>query len=88
MSITTYTVEELARGLNCSVRWLTEQVRAGKFPGRRIARHFCFTDSDVAEILELCANEFHKSKDVQHRPAVGLTSQSRRRLLSEARKTP
>lgn len=89
--IKTYSVDELAESLACTSRWLTEQVRANKFPAHKVARQWRFTDQDVAAILLLCANRFSARSDATHpvsdveplpaaEPVTGLTPSSRRRL--------
>jgi excisionase family DNA binding protein len=88
VSIKTYSVDEVADGLDCTPRWLTEQVRAGKFPARKVARHWRFTEEDVAAIFALCANNFRGLADADTTPGsttvrivTGLTPRSRRRLV-------
>ncbi|MCU1697342.1 MAG: hypothetical protein JWR34_3405 [Mycobacterium sp.] len=84
MSITTYSVEELAAGLGCTPRWLTEEVRSGRFPARKVARHWRFTEQDVADIFHLCARDFHKPVTVPVAPVTGLTPRSRKRVVGLA----
>lgn len=81
MSIVTYSAEDVATGLGCTVRWLTEQARQGKIPARRIAKQWRFTEQDCLEILALCANGFCTPRAEMPAPAAGLTQQSRRRLM-------
>ncbi|MCV7004409.1 helix-turn-helix domain-containing protein [Mycobacterium gordonae] len=82
----TYSIDEVAEGLDCTPRWLTEQVRSGRFPAIKIARHWRFTSADVEAIFSLCANNFDRGAggsvtvpDVAR--IVGLTPRSRRRVL-------
>lgn len=89
MSLKTYSLDEVADGLGCTARWLIEQVRAGKFPGRKIARGWRFTESDVDDIFTLCRNGFHGPDTTSMRSvpvmsmASGLTATSRRRVVGE-----
>jgi len=89
VSLKTYSLEEVADGLGCTARWLIEQVRAGKFPGRKIARSWRFTESDVDDIFTLCRNGFHDPAITPIRSlasvsmASGLTATSRRRVLGK-----
>jgi excisionase family DNA binding protein len=88
VSITTCSLVEVAQALGCTPRWLTEQVRAGRFPAHRIARHWRFTEANVEEIFALCANDFREpidattaSGDAVTSLALGLTARSRKRLI-------
>jgi len=90
VNLKTYSLSEVAEGLGCTRRWLIEQVRAGKFPARKIARHWRFTESDVTDIFALCANEVREldsRKVLQSVPAVpmasALTATSRKRVIGE-----
>lgn len=92
MSYRTYSLGEVAGALGCSRRWVMDQVRAGKFPARKIARHWRFTESDVQSILALCANNVGFAADAVIGSAsnvtpmpVGLTPRSRKRLGCETR---
>ncbi|MGB8208600.1 MAG: hypothetical protein WCF69_13485 [Mycobacterium sp.] len=44
-----------AAEIGCTERWLADQVRARKFPARKIARRLMFTEEDIDAILEICA---------------------------------
>jgi excisionase family DNA binding protein len=81
MSIQTYSVDELAAALDCTPRWLVEQVRARRFPARKIARHWRFTEQDVAEIFAVCSNDFQHTDDAVVTPITGLTPRSRKRVV-------
>lgn len=48
-------VAELAQKLGCTVRWIEDRCRSGKFPGRKLHRRWRFTEDDVQEILRLVA---------------------------------
>ncbi|WNO27528.1 excise [Mycobacterium phage Ageofdapage] len=43
---------EVAALIPCSERWLTEQVRAGRIPGRKIGRSWRMTQADIDAALE------------------------------------
>ncbi|QAX95586.1 excisionase [Mycobacterium phage Nibb] len=45
-------LDEVAALIPCSERWLTEQVRAGRIPGRKIGRHWRMTDADIETALD------------------------------------
>jgi excisionase family DNA binding protein len=55
--VTTYTTAEVADKLGCAERWLQDQLRAGRFRGRKIGRNWRMTDSDVQFALDVCANK-------------------------------
>lgn len=92
MTFKTYSADEVAADLGCRARWLLDQVRGGKLPGRKIARAWRFTDDDVNEILTLCSNNFRnfESAPPSHSDpvlpsATGLTATSLRRVAGERR---
>lgn len=75
----TYSIVEVAASFNCTPRWLTEQVRAGRFPAKKIGRHWRMTDQDIADALDICANDFRCSTaDVAI--ASSLTPRSRKKV--------
>lgn len=79
MSIVIYSISEVAHLMNVTERWLREQLRTNRFPGRKISRHWCMTDEDIQDALALCANDFrHLERDSA--PVVGLTPRSRKRV--------
>jgi len=61
-----------------SCRWVTDQIRSGRFPARKIGRAWRMTDQDVADALEACGNSLRPQPDVVQ-PLTGLTPTSRRR---------
>ena len=73
------TEEQIAKGMarHPSERWLIEQLRAGRFPGRKVARHWRMTEQDIADALDLCRN---KHRSIHVAPVIGLTPRSRRRV--------
>lgn len=48
-----YTCDEAARLLNCNASWLTRKAREGVIPFTRIGRTRCFSDANLAAILEI-----------------------------------
>ena len=78
----TYSVAEATIQIGApSERWLIEQLRAGRFPGRKVGRHWRMTNSDIAEALDVCANDYTNSF-LTAVPAAGLTPRSRRRAMN------
>lgn len=52
----THSLTEACALLGCeSEDWLTDRVRNGTFPGRKIVRQLRFSDDDIAQIIEACA---------------------------------
>ncbi|WP_396890795.1 helix-turn-helix domain-containing protein [Mycobacterium sp. Z3061] len=50
-----FDVAAAAQLIGASERWLADQARARRFPGRKVARRWYFTREDLDEILRLCA---------------------------------
>ena len=64
-----------------SERWVVEQIRAGRFPARKIGRTWRMTEQDIADALDVCRNNVSTSSDgpVQR---SGLTATSSKRLTA------
>ncbi len=76
----TFSTADAARRIGASSeRWLIEQIRAGRFPARKIGRHWRMTAEDISAALDACKNS-PGSQPAPDRPA-GLTPTSRRRVL-------
>ncbi|ASZ72675.1 excise [Mycobacterium phage Apocalypse] len=76
---------EVAALIPCSERWLTEQVRAGRVPGRKIGRHWRMTQADVDAALESFRVSSESGRKSVAPPAdrpIALTPTSRRRTRS------
>jgi Helix-turn-helix domain len=76
----THSIAEVAASLDCSPRWLTEQVRAGRFPAKKIGRNWRMTDQDVADALDICANKVRCTAD-DFAMGTGLTLRSRKKVV-------
>ena len=77
----TYSIAEVAVSLDCTPRWLIEQVRAGRFPAKKVGRHWRMTDQDIADALDICANDFRRpTADLAM--VTGLTPRSRKKVAS------
>jgi hypothetical protein len=63
-----------------SERWLVEQLRSGRFRGRKVGRHWRMTDEDIRDALDICGNYARRFAE-NPSPASGLTSTSRRKVL-------
>jgi hypothetical protein len=68
--------------MGCSERWLIEQLRSGRFPGRKVGRQWRMTDKDVQDALDICANDARPVNGNAVAPVSGLTPTSRKKLLA------
>jgi hypothetical protein len=51
-----YSVAEVCELLQCdSEDWVTDRVRSGEFPARRVCRHLRFSVDDIKNIIGACA---------------------------------
>jgi hypothetical protein len=48
-------LSEAATELHCSERWLADNLRAGRFPAKKIGRKWLWSDEDITTILEICS---------------------------------
>ena len=46
---------QAAAKLQCSERWLANNLRAGRFPAKKIGRKWVLDDDDIAAILRICS---------------------------------
>lgn len=77
----TYSIAEVAEQVGApSERWVVDQIRAGRFPARKIGRAWRMTDQDIADALEACHNSPGPRIDVV-RSLSGLTPKSRKRVI-------
>jgi len=82
MTICSHATSEVAdKMMGCSERWLIEQLRANRFPGRKVGRHWRMTEADVQEALDICANSASRGTPRQITSGLGLTPTSRRKLV-------
>jgi hypothetical protein len=73
----TYSTAEAAELIGApSERWLIERLRSGTFRGRKIGRHWRLTEQDIADALDVCANDSGITSAVPS----GLTPRSRKRV--------
>ncbi|WP_125078304.1 helix-turn-helix domain-containing protein [Mycobacterium sp. P7213] len=81
MSITTYSAAEVAEQIGApSQRWVIEQLRSGRFPGRKIGRNWRLTEEDVIAALEVCRFNPSDPGEPAFSPVTGLTPTSRRNI--------
>ncbi|KPG04561.1 MULTISPECIES: helix-turn-helix domain-containing protein [Mycobacteroides] len=78
----THSVEEASAILGApSVRWVTEQLRAGRLRGYKVGRHWRMTDEDIAASIEIMRPVGRRSS-VSVPIGAALTPTSRRRVVS------
>lgn len=76
----TYAAEEAAELMGApSVRWLIEQLRAGRFQGYKVGRHWRMTEDDVLAAVEACRPP-RTRRLAEASMSAGLTRTSRRRV--------
>jgi hypothetical protein len=78
MSLTYSTAEAFQRMGAPSERWLVEQLRSGRFPGRKIARLWRMTEQDINDALDICSND--RRPVTASAPGKGLTPRSKKRV--------
>ncbi len=82
-------LSQAAAKLNCSERWLADNLRAGRFPAKKIARKWFLDDDDITAILEICsvnrASAFPVDSSLSHAPASSMTKTTLRRLEQRSR---
>jgi hypothetical protein len=77
----TFSTAEAAEQIGApSERWLIAQLRAGRFPGRKVGRQWRHTEQDVNDTLEVCLNDHRSISTGAERS--GLTPRSRIRLAA------
>lgn len=70
----------VAAGLAPSVRWLQDQIRAGRIPAHKIGRHWVMTDTDLEIALASWESGSVRKTTVPTTPgSVSLTATSLRR---------
>lgn len=78
----THGLAEVAEQMGApSERWVVEQIRAGRFPARKIGRTWRMTQQDIATALDACGNTLRSTSDATDH-LKGLTPTSRRRLAT------
>lgn len=75
----TYDIADSAQKMGSSQRWLVDELRAGRLPGRKVAGHWRMTEQDIIDALELCSNR-SRGIGADGEEVTGLTSTSRKRL--------
>ena len=77
-------LSQAAAELHCSERWLADNLRAGRFPAKKIGRKWVLSDDDIAVILQICsvnlASAFSIASSVSAAPPSSMTKTTLRRL--------
>ena len=80
---------QAAAKLHCSERWLADNLRAGRFPAKKIGRKWVLSDDDVVAILQICsvnqASAFSTHSSVSAAPSSSMTNTTLRRLQQSSR---
>jgi excisionase family DNA binding protein len=80
-----YTLDELADEMRVRREWLRQQAHAGVIPGRKIAGHWRFTESDIEAALETFARPATKapvSPAAEKARPLSFTATTARRVAS------
>ena len=84
-----YELDEAACKLGKSERWLADQLRSGRFPGRKIGRTWKLAPDDLDEIIRLCARAPESASPVEAvRPAQPQVSSMTRTTARRMRTRP
>jgi hypothetical protein len=76
-------LSQAAAKLHCSERWLADNLRAGRFPAKKIARKWVLDDDDIVGILAICSvtpAEFCAETARFVTPASSMTKTTARRI--------
>ena len=77
-------LRQAAADLHCSERWLADNLRAGRFPAKKVGRKWLLSDDDIAVILQICsvnhASAFSVDSSVGVAPSSSMTKTTLRRL--------
>ncbi|MCK0174769.1 helix-turn-helix domain-containing protein [Mycolicibacterium sp. F2034L] len=77
MTARTHSLAEAAELIGCTERWLADQLRARRFPARKINARWRMTDEDIAAAIEAC-----KQPARTEISAAGMTRTTRRRMTA------
>jgi hypothetical protein len=48
-------IPQAAARIPCTQRWLADNLRSGRFPGKKIGRQWKLSEVDIVAILEICS---------------------------------
>jgi hypothetical protein len=75
---------QAAAEIGASERWLADNLRAGRFPAKKIGRRWKLSDDDISAILQICsvnhASVFSVDSSVGVSPSSSMTKTTARRL--------
>lgn len=76
----TYNIADAAQRMGApSERWVVDQIRAGRFPARKMGRAWRMTEQDIADALDACRNNVSRPSAPPAQRS-GLTAISSKRL--------
>jgi hypothetical protein len=81
-------LSQAAVELHCSERWLADNLRAGRFPAKKIGRRWMLSDDDITAILKICSMNRPIALSVDssgHTPSSSMTKTTFRRLQQNGR---
>jgi excisionase family DNA binding protein len=76
-------LDQAAASLHCSKRWLADNLRAGRFPAKKVGRKWVFSEEDINAILQICSvspGELASEAGQSVAPRSSMTETTRRRL--------
>jgi hypothetical protein len=76
-------LSQAAAELHCSERWLADNLRAGRFPAKKIGRKWMLSDDDITAILQICSiipTAFSTDTALCAAPSPSMTKTTLRRL--------
>jgi hypothetical protein len=77
-------LSQAAAKLQCSERWLADNLRSGRFPAKKIARKWMLSPDDISTILQICSvnqsSGLSADFSVGHAPSSSMTKTTLRRL--------
>ena len=77
-------LSQAAAELQCSERWLAENLRAGRFPAKKIGRKWMLGNDDISAILEICSVNHASAVTVDSSVGVAASSSmTKTRIISD-----
>jgi hypothetical protein len=76
-------LRQAAAELHCSERWLADNLRARRFPAKKIGRKWMLGDDDIAAIVQICSvapAAFSTDAAIGAAPSSSMTKTTLRRL--------
>jgi hypothetical protein len=80
-------IRQAAAKIPCSERWLADNLRAGRFPAKKVGRRWMLSDDDIIAILQICSvtpTAFPTNTALCASPSSSMTKTTLRRLKQNA----